>query len=346
MNILKKILLILIIFFKSGNLLSENNLFNVNNITVEKKDSFSNSQLADLAIKKSFDLLVERILLKEDIPKVSDIKFSEIKKIVSYYNISNVLESESDKVNFNVKFDKDKIHDLFYKRKISYSDIEDKEFYILPIILEANNINIFSNNYFYENWNKASTNELIEFILPLENIEIIQKIYKERNDLPNVDLKFIFKEYPNKNIAFALIENNNINLKKVYLRTNIQDKNITKNLQFKKKESNEIKFEEKIILEIKEEITNLVKSQNLIDIRTPSFLNLTLNLKKENNLYLLQTRLKNIDLIENLFVQEFNKDYIILKIKYLGKLEKIINQLKKEKINIKLIDDKWYIDIL
>ena len=128
----------------------------------------------------------------------------------------------------------------FTKEKISYSDIEDKEFYILPIILEANNINIFSNNYFYEKLNKASTNELIEFILPLENIEIIQKIYKERNDLPNVDLKFIFKEYPNKNIAFALIENNNINLKKVYLRTNIQDKNITKNLQFKKKESNEI----------------------------------------------------------------------------------------------------------
>ena len=61
---------------------------------------------------------------------------------------------------------------------------------------------------------------------------------------------------------------------------------------------------------------------------------------------MLQTRLKNIDLIENLFVQEFNKDYINLKIKYLGKLEKNNKSIKKEKINIKLIDDKWYIDIL
>ena len=88
MNILKQIFFILIIFFKSGNLLSENNLFNVNNITLEKKENFSNSQLADKAIKKGFDTLIERILLKEDIPKFQILNLSEIKKIVSYYNIS------------------------------------------------------------------------------------------------------------------------------------------------------------------------------------------------------------------------------------------------------------------
>ena len=33
-------------------------------------------------------------------------------------------------------FDKDKIHNLFYKKGISYSNIIDKEFYILPILLK------------------------------------------------------------------------------------------------------------------------------------------------------------------------------------------------------------------
>ena len=346
MNILKQNIFILIIFFKTGNLLSDDNLFNVNNILLEKKENFSNTQLADKAIKKGFDTLVERILLKEDVDKISNLNLSEIKKIVSYYNTSKVQDSNNNKVNFNITFDKDKIHDLFYKKEILYSDISDKEFYVLPILLKENNINIFSNNYFYENWNKVSKNELIEFILPLENIEIIQKINISQNDLLNLNLKLLFEEYSEKNIAIILIENKSINLKKVYLKTNIQEKNIIKNLQFKKKDSNEIKFEDRIILEIKEEITNLVKSNNLIDIRTPSFLNLTLNQKNNNNLFLLETKLKNIDLIENMFVQEFNKDYINLKIKYLGKLDKIINQLKKEKISIKLIDDKWYIDIL
>ena len=35
-----------------------------------------------------------------------------------------------------------------------------------------------------------------------------------------------------------------------------------------------------------------------------------------------------------------------LKIKYLGKLDKIINQLKKEKIDLQLINDQWVIKTL
>ena len=90
----------------------------------------------------------------------------------------------------------------------------------------------------------------------------------------------------------------------------------------------------------------MVKSQNLIDIRTPSFLNVKLDLNKKNNLVLLNSKIKDIDLIENIFVQEINKDYVNLKIKYLGKLEKMINQLRTEKITIQLINDQWIIEIL
>ena len=39
-------------------------------------------------------------------------------------------------VNFSVTFDKDKIHNLFYKKGISYSEILDKELYILPILIK------------------------------------------------------------------------------------------------------------------------------------------------------------------------------------------------------------------
>ena len=51
----------------------------------------------------------------------------------------------------------------------------------------------------------------------------------------------------------------------------------------------------------------MVKSRNLIDIRTPSFLNVKLDLNKKSNFVKLQQRIKNIDLIENIYVQEFNK---------------------------------------
>ena len=60
----------------------------------------------------------------------------------------------------------------------------------------------------------------------------------------------------------------------------------------------------------------------------------------------LNSRIKNIESIENVFVQEFNKDLMNLRIKYLGKLEKLISQLKREKINLFLIDDNWIINPL
>ena len=103
---------------------------------------------------------------------------------------------------------------------------------------------------------------------------------------------------------------------------------------------------EKIILDIKKEIINLVKLQNLIDIRTPSFINATLNVTKKNSLKELNSRLKKIDLIENIYIQELNNEYILIKIKYLGKIKKIIDQLESQKIILKLTDDQWVMKLI
>ena len=105
-------------------------------------------------------------------------------------------------------------------------------------------------------------------------------------------------------------------------------------------------YYQQVIIESKKELINLVKSKNLIDIRTPSFLNAKLDINRSSNLVELNQRINNIDLIENLYVQEFNKNYVNLRIKYLGKLDKIINQLKKQKIDLQLINDQWIIKSL
>ena len=118
---------------------------------IEKKDNISNKKLANLAIQEAFDQLLKRILLKEDISKLSNLNLSTIRGLVTYYNISKNNEVENNKLNFNITFDKDKFHDLFYKNGISYSDINDKEFYILPILLSEDEIFVFSNNFFYKN---------------------------------------------------------------------------------------------------------------------------------------------------------------------------------------------------
>ena len=348
MKLFKKILFILIVFFKTETLFSENDLFNVNNIKIEKRDKISNIALAGQAIEEGFYQLIEKILLKNDKQKLSDVKPSMIKQLVSYYRVSNIKDNESQKelANFSVTFDKDKIHDLFFKKGISYSKISEKELYILPILIKDNELNIFNNNFFYENWNEIYDNDLIEFVLPLENIEIIQSINIFKKNLINLDLTNLFKEYSNKNKAIILIEESKNSNNRIYIKSIIQGKSLSKNLELKIQnfESNESKL--KIITELKKELINLVKSKNLIDIRTPSFLNAKLDINKKSNLVELNKRIKNIDLIENIYVQNFNKNYMNLRIKYLGKLDNIISQLKKENINLKMIKDQWIIRTL
>ena len=71
-----------------------------------------------------------------------------------------------------------------------------------------------------------------------------------------------------------------------------------------------------------------------------------LKISKKSNLVELNTRLKKIDLIENIYVKEFNNEFVSLKIKYLGKLNKIIKQLENEKIILKSMNDQWSIEII
>ena len=89
MNFIKLLLIILIIFSKTGNVLSKDNIFNVNNIELIKKVNTSNEDLANKAIKKGYEELIDKILLEDEKRKLSNLNLSEIKQLVSYYQVSN-----------------------------------------------------------------------------------------------------------------------------------------------------------------------------------------------------------------------------------------------------------------
>ena len=348
MKNLNLIIFILVIFLKTGNVLSENKLFNVNNIEIINKSSNNVEILSNRAIREGYIRLIKRVLLDENVEQMLDLQFSEIKELVTYYQIKNDDKDEkSDKKIFNISFDKDKLHNLFYQRGIAYSDITKNEIYLLPIFKEADQLNIYSKNYFYDNWNLNNDFELIEFVLPLENIEILQKINLFKDDILSLNVEDIFPEYPDENIAIILIEKNKSKESKVFFETRIMGKKINKNLIIQNKDDNtKEKFYLEIINDIKKELVNLVKSQNLIDIRTPSFINTKFVLNRNNNLVELNKRLEKIDLIENIYVQKFNNKYVLIKIKYLGKINTIIKELKKQKINLKLIGDQWSLKLI
>ena len=84
----------------------------------------------------------------------------------------------------------------------------------------------------------------------------------------------------------------------------------------------------------------------MIDVRTPSFLNVEIKLTDKNNLVEFNKRLENIDLIDKFSIRQLNKDFALAKIKYLGKINKIINKLKDQNINLKMKKGQWQLKII
>ena len=72
---------ILIILFKTGNVLSDNNIFNVNNVEISKEISTNKEKLANQAFKKGFKELINRLLLEDDYKKISTTNLEQIKNI-------------------------------------------------------------------------------------------------------------------------------------------------------------------------------------------------------------------------------------------------------------------------
>ena len=89
MKSFKLIIFILVIFLKTGNVLSDDNIFNVNNIKISNKKFNKKDQSANQAIRDGFKELINRILLQEDKKKLSNLNLKDIKNLVTYYQITN-----------------------------------------------------------------------------------------------------------------------------------------------------------------------------------------------------------------------------------------------------------------
>ena len=87
MKNLKYIFFILIILSKTGNVLCNESIFTVNNIQVNKNSYKNKGELINIAFKKGFEKLNNKILLEEDYLKIKNTNLRTIKNLVSHYQI-------------------------------------------------------------------------------------------------------------------------------------------------------------------------------------------------------------------------------------------------------------------
>ena len=110
----KFIFIILIILFKTGNVLSDSSIFTVNNILVNKNAYNNKEELINIAFQRGFKKLNNKILLEKDLNKINDENLKNIKNLISHYQIldSNQTSEKSDTI-VNIFFKRDKIYNYY-----------------------------------------------------------------------------------------------------------------------------------------------------------------------------------------------------------------------------------------
>ena len=331
------------IFSKS---FSEENIFIVNNVKVEGDIdvNFSRNKYIDKAFLNSFEILMSKILLSSDLHKISNIKINKIKNLIKSFQIlEETYRQDKYKATFKIFYNDYRIKKLLVDQNISFSQPKKITAIFYPVLFVNDELQNFNKNYFYKKWQITEIkNELINFILPIDDLEDIYKIKEIKKKIGELHIGNIAKKYNTENYVFALMENENNQLN-IYLNTNFNNNKTSKNLVYKLNNiNNELKLE-KILIDLKLKVTDIWRTENVINLSIPLSIRIKFknkNLKKIDNL---KNTFYKIGIIDNHYLEEVNVNHVFFKIHYYGNPKKLTTELLKFGYELKNDQGNWAI---
>ena len=337
---------IIVFLFKTETVFSAETIYDVNNIQVSGKlnNNLDNNKLIEEAFRKAFLIFINKTLLEKDIETLSKTNIQIIKDFIFTHQITSQKKSINEEIilTVNVKFDPKKINNYLSINNISYADISEISISILPILRKENNLFIFSDNFFYNEWNKTENDkknteaQLINYNLALENAEDLFYINNNRENLELIDINKLNSLSEEKNKIFLIFTLNED--AKVFIKAYFNEKEVIKNITLNNNSTDDYNS---LIMNVKDLINQIWKEQNLIDINTPAYLDIIFDIKKINDFLKFRTFLDSIDIIDNYSILEITNKYAKIRMKYKGKISNLREKFLNEKININIENNEW-----
>ena len=217
----------------------------------------------------------------------------------------------------------------------------------IPIIIheDIDELRVFSNNPIYKNWNLNIQNyELINYLLPSEDLEDFNLIKKNLDVIETYDFREITKKYFLNNFIISLIYINNNNEIKVLSKMYNKKNEIIKNNSFKNLDLNN----DKDFIFFKSELKNLFEDtwKKINEINTSIKLSIMIKIKNNNLVESskFERDLEEIDLVNDYSIQKFNKDFIFYEILFNGTVKNFINIMDNKNYNLNTEKKIWMIE--
>ena len=333
--------ILLFIFYTKS--FSEENVFTINNVNVKGKIdlNFSREKYINKAFLNSFELLMNKILLSRDFTKINNIKLEQIKSLINSFKIlEESYRNDEYTAKFRIFYNELKVKKFLSKKNISFSQPESISVVFFPVFFINDEIQNFSENFFYKHWTKIEIdNKLINFILPLEDLEDISKIMEMKNKIEDLDVDVLVNKYDIKSYVFALINYQDKKLN-VHVKTNFNNNKINKNFFYEVENINDELILNSILKDLKFKILDLWKEENLINFLMPLSIRLQYQHSNLKELDKLRNIFHKISIIENYTLEEFNINNSFFKIYYYGNPKKLRSELLK--LGYQLRNDQGY----
>ena len=351
LNTLKKtIYIIFILTFlsvtSSDHSLASNHILAVEKLEISKKIDleFSRNKIIDDAFKKAFYRLLSQILNSSDIKKLKNVNMREIKTLVENFKIKNEIFRENKYyANFDVYFNKKKIKLFLQKKNLFFSNPKQISVLFLPIFIEQENLYLFNENIFYKYWlTNKDQSELINYIMPLEDIDEILKLISSQENLENLDIIEIAKKYNTENYILSLIylEKKKLNF---FSKIKFEEYKKNSNLIFY---DVDIKNEESIATIIKKakvHLNDIWKDFNEINTSIKLSINLILNSNDADKISKFENTLAKIDDISSFSIKKFDLNKTVYEIIYNTDPNKLIKQFSIYGFEIVNDESRWVI---
>ena len=328
----------------SSKSISEENVFVVDNVEVEGKINlnFTRDKYIENAFADSFEMLISKILLSKDFQKIKNIKIDKIKSLIESFQIlKESYRNDEYKATFKIFYDNNRVKQLLIDRNISFTQPKNISVVFFPVLFVNDNIKDFNKNFFYNNWEKIKIkNDLINFILPIEDLDDISKIKNMNDKIGEIEVGYFVRKYNMENYVFTLMNYQNDQLK-VYLKTNFNNSRIDKNISYNITDINNKKSLEVILKDLKIKIIDLWKEENVINLAMPLSISIQFQHANLKRLGKLEKILHEISIIDNFSLEEFNINNSFYKIYYYGNPKKLSKELSKFGFDLKNDDGYW-----
>ena len=244
---------------------------------------------------------------------------------------------------FKIFYNDTKVRKLLKQNNISFSQPKKISAVFFPVLFVNEEIQDFYDNFFYKQWTKIEIeNELINFILPLEDLDDISKIKEMKDRIEKLNVDDFVSKYDIKNYVFALMNHQNTQMS-IYIRTNFNDDKTSKNITYELDDmNNELKLHS-ILKNLKIKITEIWKEENLINLSIPLSIRIKLKYKKLQDLDKLKNTFYRISIINDFSLEELDVNNSFFKINYYGNPKKLKTELLK--FGYQLKNDQGYWEI-